>query len=112
MPNTTSLQLLNVEHAEAVHGLELECFPSPWSLKQIRDVMGMDNSLFAGLYKDEELAGYISAFAAAREMEILNVAVGEKWRRLGLGQRLLELMLKTAREMGIVDVFLEVRERS
>ena len=45
----------------------------------------------------------------AGEGEISNVAVAEKFRRRGIGRKLMEYMLKEAPSFGIGDLTLEVR---
>jgi ribosomal protein S18 acetylase RimI-like enzyme len=56
---------------------------------------------------DEEVAGFlIGQRLAEGESEILNVAVGPKFRRTGVGRRLVEAWLHHAPG----DVYLEVRE--
>jgi len=43
-------------------------------------------------------------------MEILNLAVAPEYRRRGLASRLLGLVLKIGKRLGVARVFLEVRE--
>jgi [ribosomal protein S18]-alanine N-acetyltransferase len=61
-----------------------------------------------------EEAGGIAGFVVARcgidEWEIENVVVDTRLRRKGIGDRLIQEVLRQARDCGVADVFLEVRE--
>jgi len=55
------------------------------------------------------LAGYIVARIGANELHINNVAVRERYRRLGIGLNLLNRTLEEGRQRGINSAFLELR---
>ncbi len=55
------------------------------------------------------LAGYIVARHSACELHINNVAVRDEYRRLGIGSRLLNRILKEGRDAGAEAALLEVR---
>ena len=61
-----------------------------------------------------EEGGRVIAFAVTRrvapdEIELLNIAVSPEFRRHGIGRRVLESVLQTAKTQGDTSVFLEVR---
>jgi len=60
----------------------------------------------------EILFGFIAvrAMEAAKEMELLNLAVGPNWRRKGYASALLKAALAECRERDFEALFLEVRE--
>jgi ribosomal-protein-alanine acetyltransferase len=60
--------------------------------------------------KAEEVTGAVVVRSIADEAEILELAVGELWRRRGTGRALMEAALGEARSLGARRVFLEVRE--
>jgi ribosomal-protein-alanine N-acetyltransferase len=55
------------------------------------------------------LAGYIVARMGADELHINNVAVRENYRRRGIGQTLLDRILKAGKRAGVTRSFLELR---
>lgn len=57
-----------------------------------------------------DVIGFTVVRIAADEMEILNLAVVEAFRRHGVATRLLEAALEFGRASGVQRVFLEVRE--
>lgn len=90
--------------------LERECFASPWSEEQF--LLGLEGGVFKvfGLRLDGVLAAYCSFYHVADGMEILNIAVRPNLRRLGLGRRLLGLVLAVCRKLGVARADLDVRE--
>jgi [ribosomal protein S18]-alanine N-acetyltransferase len=56
------------------------------------------------------LVGFASYRVIAPEAELLNLAVLRAFRRRGIGARLLQEVIRAARECGVSDFFLEVRE--
>ncbi|MEG1610796.1 MAG: GNAT family N-acetyltransferase, partial [Bilophila sp.] len=59
--------------------------------------------------KKGELVAYVSVYHTPDELEILNIAVRADRRNQKYGQRLLGLVLRIAKKMGIVKAVLEVR---
>jgi len=57
-----------------------------------------------------EIAGFALARFAAGEMEILNLAVAQASRRLGMGRALIQATLEEGAARGAARAFLEVRE--
>lgn len=92
---------------------EQACFGDPWSASGIAELFENQTvlSLVAiGNGPEMGLAGYAFARVIAGEAEILNLAVMPSFRRLGVGGQLLDSALAGARELGVSEVFLEVRE--
>ncbi len=58
----------------------------------------------------DAVVGFVIARCGDGEWEIENVVVDPKLRRKGIGDRLIREVLEKARERGVTDVLLEVRE--
>ena len=96
--------------AEAICGLENECFSHPWSLNSIREELENENAfLFVACEKGESV-GYAGVQIAADEGYILNVAVTASARRKGVGKSLLSEVKKLAQEKQLAFLTLELRE--
>ncbi len=89
--------------------LERRCFSVPWTAKQYETVIDNDPFHIFGVRLDGALAGYLTLFTSAWEMEILNIAVRPDFRRRGLGRAMLSHVLQVCRKMGIQRGYLEVR---
>ncbi len=91
--------------------IEKECFPTPWSrdafLTEIRE-----NKLAKYLVVeiDGEVAGYGGMWLILNEGHITNIAVREKYRGLGIGNRILEGLIYYCASKNIQNMTLEVRK--
>lgn len=93
---------------DAVHALEVRSYDFPWSLGTFRDCLRAGYSCWV-LHRDEELIGYFLLSVAAREAHVLNICVDPKLQGRGLGRRMMEALLKLARQQTADRIFLEVR---
>ena len=93
----------------AVSKIEEAVFFMPWKPDDFLSMIKADYAHYFVAEEDGEIAGYCGVRNMAGEGEISNVAVGEKFRRRGIGRKLMEHMLKEAPSFGIGDLTLEVR---
>lgn len=87
--------------------IESECFSLPWSKKSFEDFF--DNGVshcFAAVCGDE-ICGYAGMNLLFGEGEITNIAVRERYRRMGAAAALIEALSKTD---GLERILLDVRE--
>ena len=94
---------------EQVEELERACFHVPWSKELL--FQGLDSRLdrYFVLEEDGILAGYCVLRVIADEGEIQRIAVCPGKRRQGLGKKLMDAMVMSARECNVSDLILEVR---
>ncbi len=102
-------QTLSLKDIPSLVALETQCFSVPWSAKQYETVMGNEPFKVFGVRCGPSLLGYLTLFAAAWEMEILNLAVHPDYRRQGYARSLLGHVLQLCDKMGIKRGYLEVR---
>jgi [ribosomal protein S18]-alanine N-acetyltransferase len=94
-----------------VHAIELVVFSDPWSQRDFEDCVTSDATFLVAETDDgKSVAGYVVAYDAADEGEILNLAVAPGGRRRGLGRALVEEILSELSERGARNIYLEVRE--
>ncbi|MFP5212100.1 MAG: ribosomal protein S18-alanine N-acetyltransferase [Acidobacteriota bacterium] len=86
---------------------ERESEPDPWSAQTFREEVGKSNAYVARL-SDGAVAGYVCFWLVADEIQILNIAVLERFRRKGIGQALLAHAFRVGR--GARVAVLEVRQ--
>ena len=108
--------LINIEnmttlHLDGVEEIENLSFKIPWSRNAFMDELTRNES---AIYKvamyGKKVVGYAGMWKVFDEGHITNIAVHPEFRKSGVGSRLLESMLETAREQGIVAMTLEVRK--
>ena len=100
---------LAVADVEAVSRIEEAVFSMPWKPNDFLTMIEADYAHYFVAEEDGEIAGYCGVRNMTGEGEISNVAVAEKFRRRGIGRKLMEYMLKEAPSFGIGDLTLEVR---
>ena len=107
------IDAMTVDDLDEVFEIEKVSFPDPWSVDLFKaelqsphsfNLIVRDNSL-----SDKSVAAYIVYWIAADEMQILDLAVDERFRRHGLARLLIQSALKQAAGAGAVHAFLEVR---
>lgn len=90
----------------AVAAIEAAAFPDPWSPAAFRAHL---DDLFLVAEADGAVIGYLIAWAAKPEAEVLNLAVTSTARRRGAGRALLQEALTRLAATGVSSVYLEVR---
>ncbi len=95
----------DVEH---VAEIEATAYPYPWTAGIFSDCIRVGYDCW-GLLDGPELVGYSVQSQAAGECHLLNLCIAPDRQRQGLGQLMLEHVLRIAREHDCSTVFLEVR---
>ena len=98
------------EDIAQVAEMEKEIFSIPWSEKSFYDSLSNENTLYVVAQEGDIIAAYSGMYLSWKEGNITNVAVGKKYRRKHIASRLITFLLEEAKERGITDVTLEVRE--
>lgn len=94
---------------ENAERLELECFSCPRSKKQLMEELSNGVSVYFKAEIENELAGYIGSYMAADEVFIYDIAVFKKYRRKGIGKKLLMEILNYYKQYKAKTISLEVR---
>ena len=99
-----------MEDIPAVHEVEVQSFSIPWSEKAFEESLGYSHAIFLVAEWNGSIAGYGGIDQVFHEGDIINVAVAEKYRRMGVGKALMQGIISVAAERDIQDLTLEVRE--
>lgn len=101
-----------MEAGDVVRVVELEtsAFSSPWRAETFRKLLDRSGAELLVVEVEKELVAYAVLWCILDQGELANIAVDPAWRGRGVGGRLLDLVLETARSRGVRDLFLEVRE--
>ena len=91
-----------------VSDIERRSYEFPWSHGVFRDCLLAGYSCIV-LQREDSIVGYCILSVAAGEAHILNLCVDPEYRKLGYADQLLEAMLDRARDVGVEQIFLEVR---
>lgn len=100
------------EDADQIVWLETELFGSDaWSEDLVRDELTARHRRYVvAVDDDDEVVGYAGLYAVGTEADVQTIAVIAEHRGQGVGSQLLETLCGHARELGVRELFLEVRE--
>ncbi len=94
----------------SVYKIEKESFSDPWTKEMISDTFIQEN--FVGLVAEDKgaVVGYIALTYCLDEAEINIIAITRDYRRKGIATKLLNEAFLVLTEIGVNQVFLEVRK--
>ena len=102
------ISLINKEHLDAIHEIDLKTNPSPWSFENLKSSIEVGHQGLVSL-KDNTVIGFAMYSAIPPECHILNIAVDTKYQGAGEGALLLNYVIKQSKAMKIKTIYLEVR---
>ena len=97
------------EHVQQVAQLEKCCFSSPWSERSIRGELTNPLSLWLVAVDGDTVAGYIGSQSVMGEADMMNVATAPSYRKQGIGENLVCMLISELKANGIYSLTLEVR---
>jgi len=95
--------------APALSEIERVSFSDPWSPAGFRQILDTPRTFGFVAEGSGRILGYLFGREVDGEAEILNLAVGARSRRRGIGSALLRTGLSFLAARGVREVFLEVR---
>ena len=110
MDNRIKIEQISKKDVPSVAEIEKECFSTPFSEADIIEYIGNPLWHFFVAKLENEVVGYLSFTKIIDECQIVNVAVLESARQMGVGTLLIENLLDFCRQNGVIKLFLEVRE--
>lgn len=104
------IELLSKKDAPCVAKIEQECFSTPFKESDVLEYL--DNPIwhFFVAKNEEKVLGYISFTKILDEIQIVNVATSQEYRKIGVGKALISALLDFAKKNEATKLFLEVRE--
>lgn len=90
--------------------IERASFAVPWTPATFRGLLGRpDAHLRVAELENGEVVGYAALWTVLDQAELGDIAVADGWRGRGIGTRLLHAIFDLAVELGVRELFLEVR---
>ena len=99
-----------IEHIPLIAQLEEKTFSHPWSESSLKSFFEGGSALYAICMENEELAIYCTMLWVLDEVQIINVATHEKYKKQGYAEAVIKLALDEAKRRNITTISLEVRE--
>jgi [ribosomal protein S18]-alanine N-acetyltransferase len=101
---------MKVEDLDAVHDIEAESFTTPWPSHAYRQELETNRlaHYIVARYGDR-VVGYAGMWLLVDEAHVTTFATSRRWRRNGVGERLLIALLDLAKSRHATEATLEVR---
>ena len=95
------------EDIDQVLTIEETSFLSPWSRKSFEVELEKEFGVSLVVLEDNRIVGYLVEWLVADEIHIANIAVHPDWRQRGIGERLMQEVIRNS--SGFSWIRLEVR---
>lgn len=100
-----------LEHIDDIMVIETLSFKIPWSRESlIEDISRNQLATYHIAAVENKVIGYAGMWKVIDEGQITNIAVHPEYRGSGVGSKLLENLIETAKSKGISRMTLEVRK--
>lgn len=110
METNIKLENFSIESLDKILELEKSSFPKDaYSAQKFRNLYAKYPEDFLIARISEDIGGYIIAYRVGNTVEIDSIAVGKKYRRMGIGKTMLESALEKFEKSGVKKASLEVR---
>lgn len=100
---------MSQDHVLQIAQLEKMCFSSPWSERSIESELTNPLALWLVAVDNDRVAGYVGSQSVMGEADMMNLAVDPEYRRMGVGNRLVEMLIDALSEEAVHSLTLEVR---
>ncbi len=108
---SVELRAMTAGDIPAVHQLETELFPEDaWPLAGFESELAQADTRKYWVYEDEgRVIGYAGLCTVLPISDVQTIAISPEYQGQGLGRKMMNLLIDTARELKALDVMLEVR---
>lgn len=103
------IRRVKTEDLDKIAGLEEKYFSQPWSREAFENAALNDDYILLAAEHEGEIAGYVCSQISVYEADIMNIAVKEEYRRMGIATKLIEVLAQESAKRGAESIFLEVR---
>lgn len=101
--------LMSQQHIAQVAALERLCFSMPWSENSIAAELSNPLSVWVVAVDGDTVAGYVGSQTVMGEADMMNIAVLPDYRRQGVAQQLVLVLINKLKAMDAYRLTLEVR---
>jgi len=108
--NNITFRRATIDDAELISEMEKLNFSDPWDISAIKNVLDNPAVYFTVAELDGIPVAYGGMTVVVDECDIINIAVMEHMRRMGIGRMLVQRMLDICKDLGVTEIFLEHRE--
>ena len=103
------LREMLIDDLEQVMEIERELFHVPWTREGFFTFLTREDAMFLVVEEKEQILGYCGLLMVLDEGDITNVAVRRDRQKEGIGNFLVESLVRLAAERGVTTIHLDVR---
>lgn len=103
------LREMTIEDLEQVMEIEEDLFRVPWTREGYFTFLTRKDAMFLVVEEKGQILGYCGLLMVLDEGDVTNVAVRRDRQKEGIGNFLMESMIRLAEGMGVTTIHLEVR---
>ncbi len=103
-------ELMNKSHIDGIMEIEADSFAIPWSRGSFESELSNKLAIYTVAVENNKVIGYGGMWHVVNEGHITNIAVHKDYRRQGVGQAIIESLVKIAEEKEMIGLTLEVRK--
>lgn len=96
-------------HLEQIAELEKICFSDPWSVSMLEPELANPLSLWMVALEQEHVIGYLGSQSVLDTADMMNIAVHPDYRRRGIAEQLIDVLIDQLSQRGVYSLALEVR---
>lgn len=105
------MEIRNMKKEDILQLAELEklCFSDPWSVSAFEYELKNPLSVWLVAVEDRLVAGYVGSQTVMDASDMMNIAVTPAFRRQGIAEKLIDMLILQLMERGSNSLTLEVR---
>ena len=100
---------MTAAHIGQVLNIEEDCFAIPWTKGDFMREAANERAIYFVAAIKGDIVGYGGMWHIVNEGHITNVAVDQRFRRLGIGRSILQALIDEAKRLKMIGMTLEVR---
>ncbi len=104
------LREMLIEDLDQVMEIEEDLFHVPWTREGYFTFLTKENTMFLAVEEKGRILAYCGLLMVLDEGDVTNVAVRRDRQKEGIGNFLMESMIRLAEEQGVTVIHLEVRQ--
>jgi ribosomal-protein-alanine N-acetyltransferase len=108
--NIINIEKAGSDNIEEMLRIEKKAFASHWNKQTFIDELSAENGYYIVAREGNKILGYAGFRHVLDEGHITTLAVHHKFRKKGIGRKLVEHLINDAKNKGLKKLFLEVRQ--
>ena len=103
------IRMMKKEDILQLAELEKRCFSDPWSVSAFEYELKNPLSVWLVAAEGDQVAGYVGSQTVIDESDMMNIAVAPAYRRQGIAEKLISMLIVQLKDRGSYSLTLEVR---